>query len=228
MTRRDKRIVFGRQPACQFEPAALSLAKRRLVDARQDRRKAARRQRAGRQVIAPQGDGDIGHAAFGHGHRLGDFRIFSLGLLEQPRMRRALLGGHEVRGAVDQRVIVAVDDLLEVGQPERRLGAAQSGGVPLGIDAVRKHRPCALEDAGQRVVVGHRERIELVVVATGATHGQCQKSTTGGVELLIDDIHLLLDGIVFGQHLRPDREKARGDDQFIVARRFLLSEQVAG
>ena len=48
------------------------------------------------------------------------------------------------------------------------------------------------------------------------------------VELLVDDVHLLLDRIVLREHLRPDRQEPGRDDQLVAPRRLALGEQVAG
>ena len=89
------------------------------------------------------------------------------------------------------------------------LGRGQRPLVPLGHDLVVLHRLGAFEDAGQRVVVRRRDRVELVVVAAGAAERQPQEGPADGVDLLVDDVHLHLHRVVFGQHLGPERREAR-------------------
>ena len=56
-----------------------------------------------------------------------------------------------------------------------------------------------------------------------------EEHPAGRVELLVDDVHLLLDGIILGEHLGPDREESGRDDQFVrAAAGSTLGEQVAG
>ena len=68
----------------------------------------------------------------------------------------------------------------------------------------------AEEEARQAVVVGRRDRVELVVVAAGAGDRQAQEAPADRVDLVIDDV---------GQPLRPvdpapgpDREHGRRHD----------------
>ena len=90
------------------------------------------------------------------------------------------------------------------------------------------HGPRALEDPGQCVVVGCRNRIDLVVVAPGATEGHPQECFADGIHLLIDDVHLQFDGVVFRQHFGANRQEAGGDQTFAPGARSTFGEQVAG
>ncbi len=70
----------------------------------------------------------------------------------------------------------------------------------------------AAEDAGQRVVVGRADSIELVVVTPCAGERQPEQRTAGHVDLIVDDIEPRLLLIGFGQCLRPDHQIAGRDD----------------
>ena len=53
----------------------------------------------------------------------------------------------------------------------------------------------AVKDAGQRVVVGRRNRIELVVVAAGAGDRHAQHARPVDVDLIVDHVHAELFGL---------------------------------
>ena len=86
----------------------------------------------------------------------------------------------------------------------------------------------ALEDAGQRVVIARGNGIELVIVATRATHGQAQRRARGHVDLLVHLLHDESLAIALVQALGPDGEEAGGDQQFVALRGVLGGQQVAG
>ncbi len=46
-----------------------------------------------------------------------------------------------------------------------------------------------MEDAGQGVIVGGRDRVELVIVAAGTARRQGQHRAADGVDLLVDVVH---------------------------------------
>ena len=50
----------------------------------------------------------------------------------------------------------------------------------------------AVEDAGHGIVVARRDRVELVIVAAGAGHGQAEEGLRGRVDLLVRQVHLEL------------------------------------
>jgi hypothetical protein len=56
----------------------------------------------------------------------------------------------------------------------------------------------AVENAGQRVVIVVRNRIEFMIVAAGATEGEAQERLAHRVDLVIDHVadHLLLVSVV--------------------------------
>ena len=65
-----------------------------------------------------------------------------------------------------------------------------------------------------RVIVGCGNGVELVIVAAGAAERQAHERARCGVDLLVDDVHLHLDRVVFGQHLGAEREEAGGGPVF--------------
>ena len=70
----------------------------------------------------------------------------------------------------------------------------------------------AAEDRGQRVIVGGRQRIELVVVAATAADRHPEKRPSQRVNLFVDDVHLQLPHVRLGEHPRADREEpGRGE-----------------
>ena len=69
----------------------------------------------------------------------------------------------------------------------------------------------ALENARQCVVVGLGNRVELVIMATGTGDRDPQDGPRGRVDLFVDQIGPKLARILFGDSLRPDRPKTRGD-----------------
>ena len=70
----------------------------------------------------------------------------------------------------------------------------------------------AVQDAGQRVVVGGGDRVELVVVAARAPDCLPQKRAAEGVELLIHHVHLKLFFVLLLEVGVADRQKRRRDD----------------
>ena len=84
--------------------------------------------------------------------------------------------------------------LLAGRRAASRRSGAQRPQHPAGDDGVAEldavERPRAVEDAGQGVVVGRRDRVELVVVAAGAAERQAQERLADRVDLLVDDVHL--------------------------------------
>ncbi len=69
------------------------------------------------------------------------------------------------------------------------------------------HRLGALEDARERVIIGLRNGIELVVVTARATDGETHEGARGCIELLVDDVHFHLHRVVFGKHLRAQGQE---------------------
>ena len=63
------------------------------------------------------------------------------------------------------------------------------------------HRPSALEDAGQRVIVRRGDRVELVVVTPCTFQCQPQQGLAHRRDLIVDDVHLHLHRIDFTQPL---------------------------
>ena len=74
--------------------------------------------------------------------------------------------------------------------------------VPFGDAFQRLHRLRALKDPGESGVVGLRNRVELMVVTASTSDRQPQHCPANGVDLLVDDVHLHLCFVAFGQYLR--------------------------
>ena len=101
--------------------------------------------------------------------------------------------------------------------------------VPLGHDVEVFHCPGAFEDSGQCVVIGGRDGVELVVVASSTANSQSEERPADGVDLFVDDVHLHFARIVFGEHLGSDYQEAGGDDAFeSCLGRGIVGEQIAG
>ena len=83
--------------------------------------------------------------------------------------------------------------------------------MPLCDHLVVVHRVGAFQDAGQCVVVLGRDGIEFVIVATGTAKRHAHEGAAKRVELLIDDVHLHLASVIFGQHLGADTQESGGD-----------------
>ena len=67
-----------------------------------------------------------------------------------------------------------------------------------------------------------------MVVAAGAAERQAEEGPADGVDLLVDDVHLHLGFIDFGQHLGADRQKAGGDQLLVPLGLVRGRKQVAG
>ena len=109
------------------------------------------------------------------------------------------------------------------GEAEQRRGpavAASAHGAVIGIRAG--------EDAGERVVVAGRDRVELVVVAPGATDGQTEEPARGDVHLVVHHLELgiLHAGLV--ESLGADGEEAGRDQQLVAFGLVLVGQLVAG
>ena len=100
------------------------------------------------------------------------------------------------------------------------------------------HRPGRAHDAGQRVVVGGGNGVELVVVAAGAADRFGQERPPDDVHLLVDDVDAHLVDVLLGQHLRAEgQESGRRETReplvvdgrrHQVAGNLLLHEAVVG
>ena len=86
--------------------------------------------------------------------------------------------------------------------------------VPGSHYVVVLHGLRAEEDPGQGVIIGRGNGVELVIVASGTADRQAHERARRRVDLLVDDIHLHLDRVVFGQHLGAEREEAGGGPVF--------------
>ena len=73
----------------------------------------------------------------------------------------------------------------------------------------------AQKNSGQRVVIGHRDRIILVVVAAGARDGQSQHSLAHNIDLLVHQVHLELARIALVEPLGSHGQKARGNEMLL-------------
>jgi hypothetical protein len=125
---------------------------------------------------------------------------------------------------------------------DRRLSGAlgQRPFLPHGRVAVLVlERLRAAEDAGQAVVVGRRDGIELVVVAAGTADRQAEEGPAHDVDLFIHDVQPRLFLVRLGQRLGIDHEEASGHDpprrqadvirgRQQVARQLLDNELIVG
>ena len=110
------------------------------------------------------------------------------------------------------------------------IGARDVVLMPLRDPRQRLHRLCALEDTGERVVIGLGDRIELVVMAAGAAERQPHEGLAGRVDLLVDDVGEEFLLVPLGQDFGPHRQKSGGREQLRPPRRGhpLLDEEIAG
>ena len=110
-----------------------------------------------------------------------------------------------------------------------RLGGERVGvgadGLQLGVvHALDAHRAQAVErlraaqDAGQRIVISRRHRIELVVVAARAGDGQPEERPPDDFNLLVNHVHAEQLALGLLQCLRAQRQKARGHDPRVPLR----------
>ena len=82
--------------------------------------------------------------------------------------------------------------------------------MPFGDDLEILHGFGAFKDAGERVIVGGGDGVELMVVTAGTADGEAVEGAHGGVELLVDDVHFHFLGVVFGEHFGAEGEEAGG------------------
>ena len=91
-----------------------------------------------------------------------------------------------------------------------------------------RQRLGATKDAGQRVVVAGGDRVELVVVASGAADRQSEKRPADRLKLLVDDFHpqqfLVLQFVVD----RPEDEEARSGQLVGALVSIPVRHQIAG
>ena len=73
------------------------------------------------------------------------------------------------------------------------------------------HDHCGGHDASQSVVVRRGDRIELVVVTTGATNRQAQNRTADRIELLVRHVHASFLGGITDQDFRTEHKEAGGE-----------------
>ena len=121
--------------------------------------------------------------------------------------------------------------LVDLGLFCAKRGGANLDFVPLGNHLVVVHRVCALEDAGQRVIVARGDGIKFVVVAAGASKRHAHEGAAQRVELFVDDVHLHLPPVILGEHLGPDAEESGGNVTRVPCRFRLVTgrlQQVAG
>src|SRR5262249_22679895 len=86
----------------------------------------------------------------------------------------------------------------------------------------------AAEDARHGVIVLLRDRIELVIVATGTRYGQTLEGLERGVDLLVDHVHLELLAVALVMGLRAKGEEAGGDEELRLLLIVPGRQQVAG
>ena len=68
------------------------------------------------------------------------------------------------------------------------------------------------KNACQPIIVLYGNRVEFMIMATGAPQGHPHEGTSGGIQLLIDNIPPHLIRVVAGQHLWTHREKPESSD----------------
>jgi hypothetical protein len=212
----------------------------------------SRRHIAQPQRIAADVDRHVGDRVFGDAHRgrqvggrllqrrqfIAELLQFGLGRfgIERLKLLRRRRAGRQAGTGLLVRPGHKVHHGLAAGRKQRIVFGLQGAGlrrrqqilVPAGDLGVLVHRPRALEHAGQAVVVGRVDGVELVIVATGAAQGQPQERPAERVNLLVDDVHPHLGLVHLGQHLGPQRQEARGDQQFVPLVLVGRGEQVAG
>ena len=81
--------------------------------------------------------------------------------------------------------------------------------------AAPAHRSRAVKDAGQGVIVGRRDRVELVIVAAGAARRQRQHRPRHRVDLLVDVVHDEADLEPLVDVLHAQRQEAGGDQMLV-------------
>lgn len=83
------------------------------------------------------------------------------------------------------------------------------------------------KDPGECVIIGHRNRIELVIVTAGTSDRRCEKRASGRIDLLIDKVREEFLLIFFPYRLHADRQESGCDN---IIRPFFISrdrQQVA-
>ena len=162
-------------------------------------------------------------------------------------LRGEEIAGQRLPPRPPQVLVLQVDEIVDrlsrfLDQLLRRLVAGDRlfvGEGPLDPPAAfAAHRLRRPHDAGQRVVVGGGNRVELVVVAAGAADRLGQERPPDDVHLLVDDVDEHLVDVLLGQHLRAEgQEPRRGEarEPLVVAGRrhqvagnLLLHEAVVG
>ena len=131
-------------------------------------------------------------------------------------------GRHGARGELtmegrlhaDEVLVVTLGGLVdERGQTLLIVGAV---GVARGVlaheqriadDRIRLRLGHGGEDAVEGVVIGGRDRVELVVVATGARDGEAEEALRRGVDALVDGVVVVLEALADGDE--AERGEAR-------------------
>ncbi len=165
----------------------------------------------------------LGFDEHGHGPQLFGGEQVAAGIGEQ--VLTLVAGGLLARGL--QPVVQGlggVDPLLAFGQGGV---AGQRPVAPARHEAGVVERTGAVEDAGQRVVVGGRDRVELVVVAARAAERLAEERAADQVELFVDGVEHQLRLVLFGQHARTERQEA-GRRVAVDADPWFVDHQVAG
>ena len=99
---------------------------------------------------------------------------------------------------------------------------------------VRLHEPHgavaslgAAENPGECVIVLHRDRVELVIVAPRAGRRRAEEREAESINLLIDDVHFVLESIPFIQRFRADGKEPRGNRLLCFGSIVLSGKQIA-
>ena len=86
----------------------------------------------------------------------------------------------------------------------------------------------ATEDAGEGVVIGGGDGIELMVMAAGAGGGEAEEGPGGEIDLVIDEIHFELETIFFVETFGAEGEEAGGDSEFVAMGGGSGGEEITG
>ena len=145
---------------------------------------------------------------FVHALRLG--RVFrAVGLTRLRLQRRQQLVAHGFRGRAPRLGEQAADVGLQRG---KRVPVRLQDG--LRIDGAHR-RPRAVHRAEERVVVLLADRVELVVVAAGARHGQPKERLRRHVHLVVRPLDAILPGIDRLEAVLDEPEVGRTDHRLV-------------
>ena len=200
----------------QLQPSAALRADWTLPLSGENCRKAARGDWSGREVVAADHQRQIRDIPFRNGHCLGDAEVLGESVILGCLLRLDHMLGSGCAVVVGDEIVVVVEPLLDLGEPAVLFRADERRGVELGRDPVGEYGLGASEDAQHRIVVGTANGVELVIVAAGAIDAQRHECPGSGSQLFVGEVQLLLDRVVFADHLGAEHEEA-GCDQSLGA-----------